>query len=132
MYKDDIWYRKLCQAVEEHRPDFTEKQVKQFAIDYMLRIAQRVRDYSDSCEVCRSFQHTLTRLEEQFQELPDSKAQRQYQKKQLQEMAEHFVGAHRLAPSRYYLIKYLRFGLTIGMVAGSINSPCAAHSSAIA
>ena len=110
MYKDDIWYRKLEQAVDEHRPDFTEKQRKKFAIDFMMRIARRVKDFSDSCETCRSCQHTLTRMEEEFLELPGSKAQRQYQRKQLQLMAEHFASEHRLAPPRFYLLKYLRYG----------------------
>lgn len=118
MYKDDIWFRKLEQAVEEHRPDFTEKQLKKYAIDLMMRIARRVKDYSDRCETCRSFQHTLTRLEEEFPELPDSKAQRQYQRNQLQQMAEHFASAHRLAPERYYLMKYLRFGVIAGALVG--------------
>lgn len=118
MYKDDIWYRKLAQAVDEHRPDFTEKQLKQFAIEFMMRIAGRIKNYSDSCETCRDFQHTLNRMEEEFPELPDSKAQRQYQRKQLQAMAEHFANAHRLAPSRYYLMKYLRYGLIAGMLIG--------------
>ena len=120
MYKDDIWFRKLSQAVDAHRPDFSDKQLKKFAIDFMMRIAQRVKDYSGTCEVCRSYQHTLTRLEEEFQELPDSKAQRQYQKKQLQEMTDHFASAHRLAPPRYYLVKYLRLGLIAGLFTGII------------
>ena len=120
MYKDDIWYRKLTQAVDEHRPDFTKKQLQKFAIDFMMRIAWRVKDYSDSCETCRSFQHALTRLEEEFSELPDSKAQRQYQTKQLREMAVHFASVHRLAPPRYYLLKYLRYGLIAGLLAGII------------
>ena len=120
MYKDDIWYRKLTQTVEEHRSDFTEKQIRKFSVDFMMRIARRVKDYSDSCETCRGFQHTLTRLEEEFQELPDSKAQRQYQAKQLRAIAEHFVRAHRLAPPRYFLMQYLRYGLIGGLLTGIV------------
>ena len=120
MYKDDIWYRKLTQAVEEHRSDFTEKQIQKFSVDFMMRIARRVKDYSDSCETCRGFQHTLTRLEEEFQELPDSKAQRHYQTQQLRVIAEHFVRAHRLAPPRYFLMQYLRYGLIGGLLTGIV------------
>jgi hypothetical protein len=120
MYKDDIWHRKLVQAVNEHRHDFSEKQTRKYQIELMLRIAQRVKDSSDGCEICRSFQHTLTRLEEEFQELPGSKAQRRYQVEQLREMAEHFVKAHRLAPSAYYTRQFIRYGLIGGLLIGIV------------
>lgn len=118
MYKDDIWHRKLVQAVDEHRQDFTQKQQRKYQIEFMLRIAKRVKESSDGCETCRSLQHTLTRLEAEFQELPGSKAQRRYQVEQLGEMAEHFVKAHRLAPPVYYTRQYVRYGLIGGLLIG--------------
>jgi hypothetical protein len=118
MYKDEIWYRKLEQAVDEHRESLTEKQWRKYNIDGLLRVANRVRQFSDDCDTCQSYQHALTRLEEEFQELPDSKAQRQYQADQLQEMATHFVNAHQIAPPGYFLRKWLRRGLIAGAVVG--------------
>ncbi len=118
MYKDDLWYRKLVKDIQEHRPDFNEKQWRTYQVEFMLRIALRVKEASDACPTCRGFQHTLTRLEEEFPELPESKAQRHYQAQQLRLMAEHFVKAHRLVPPRYYVRLYAYYGLIAGLLAG--------------
>ncbi len=118
MYKDELWHRKLVRDIEEHRVDFTEKQLRAYQIDLMLRIALRVKDFSDACETCRNFQRTLSRMEEEFPELPGSKAQRHYQTQQLRLMAEHFVKAHRLAPSNYYTRLYANYGIVAGLLFG--------------
>ena len=120
MYRDEIWYRKLERAIGERRDGFTDKQWQKFQIDHLLKIANRVREFSDGCEICKGYQHILNRLEEEFRELPDSKAQRQYQIEQLALMDTHFVAAHRLAPPRYFLRKRLRIGLVGGAIAGVI------------
>lgn len=118
MYRDEIWYRKLEQAIDDRRDDLTDKQWKRFQVEHLLRVANRVREMSDACETCKSYQHTLTRLEEEFAELPDSKAQRQYQAEQLREMGKHFVKAHNLAPPSFFLRKWLRLGLLVGVMGG--------------
>jgi hypothetical protein len=122
MYKDDIWYRKLEAAVEERRDALTAKQWTRYRIDYLLRVADRVREFSDSCEVCQDYQHTLTRLEEELQELPNSKAQRQYQEGQLRRMGEHFVATHHLAPPGFFLRRWLRTGVFAGLGAGLVSA----------
>lgn len=121
MYKDEIWYRKLESAVNGRRDDFSDKQWRKFQVGRLLRTANRVRETSESCETCQSYQHTLTRLEEEFAELPDSKAQRQYQAEQLREMGQHFVRAHGFAPSGYFLRYWLRMGLRVGALAGFLG-----------
>lgn len=118
MYKDEIWYRKLVQAVEEHREQFSQKQWDSFRVDLLLKVANRVREFSGECMTCRGYQHTLTRLEEEFQELPDSKAQRQYQREQLRAMTDHLVQAHRLAAPGYFARKRLKFGVLVGLALG--------------
>lgn len=118
MYKDELWYRKLVRDIDEHRQDFTDKQLRAYQVDFMLRIASRVKEASDACETCRDFQHTLSRMEEEFPELPGSKAQRHYQVQQLRLMAEHFVKAHRLSPPKYYTRLYTNYGIVAGLLFG--------------
>ncbi len=121
MYKDEIWYRKLTAAVDGHREAFTAKQWAKYRIDDVLKVANRVRESSESCEVCQGYQHTLSRLEEEFAELPGSRAQRQYQEGQLRRMEEHFVDVHRLAPPGFFLRKWLRIGVSVGLGAGLVS-----------
>ncbi len=122
MYKDEIWFRKLEAAVEAQREALTAKQWTKYRIDYVLKVANRIREFSESCEVCQGYQHTLTRLEEEFPELPGSKAQRQYQGAQLRRIEEHFVVAHRLAPPGFFLRKWLRTGVFVGLGAGLVST----------
>jgi len=118
MYKDEIWYRKLEQALDERRDAFTDKEWGKYNIEGLRKVANRVRQFSESCPTCTGYQHTLTRLEEELQELPDSKAQRQYQAEQLKEMGAHFVQEHELAPPKWFFRKYLRLGLIAGSIIG--------------
>ena len=118
MYRDELWYRQLIRDIEAHRWSFTDKQLRAYQIDLMLRIALRVKELSDACETCRSFQRTLSRMEEEFPELPGSKAQRHYQIQQLRLMIEHFVKAHRLAPAHYYTRLLANYGLVVGLIFG--------------
>lgn len=118
MYKDELWYRQLVRDIEAHQADFTAKQQRAYQMDFVLRIALRVKEASDACETCRGFQSTLSRLEEELPELPGSKAQRHYQAQQLRLIAEHFVKAHRLAPAQYYTRLYANYGFITGLLFG--------------
>jgi hypothetical protein len=120
MYKDEIWHRKFEQAVVNRRDLFSDKQWTKFDLDYLLKVANRVRELSDSCETCRAYQQTLTRLEEELQELPNSKAQRQYQAGQLDEIGRHFIAAHKIAPPRFCLKRWLKIGLFAGLGIGFV------------
>jgi len=120
MYKDDLWYTHFTRAIEERKSQFSDKQQAQYQIDFILRLARRVRDGSDRSETCRGFQHTLTRLEEEMGELPGSKAQRQYHRKMLAEMSEYFVKQYRLAPPQYYAHKGMLYGVSIGVALGAV------------
>lgn len=118
MYKDEMWYRNWSRAIDEHKDDMTDKQWVKYNIRLMLALGKRVKNFSDNCQVCREYQHNLTRLEEEMQELPDSKAQRQYQSKMLGIMTDHMVKQHRIAPPNYFVRKMIRYGLYAGLVIG--------------
>ena len=118
MYRDELWYRQLIRDLETHQLGFSDKQLRAYQIDLMLRIALRVKELSDTCELCRDFQRILSRMEEEFPELPGSKAQRHYQIRQLRLMTEHFVKAHRLAPPQYYTRLYANYGFVLGLLFG--------------
>jgi hypothetical protein len=118
MYKDELWYRQLIRDIEERRLDFTDKQLRTYQVDLVLRVALRVKELSDACETCRSFQRILSRMEEEFPELPGSKAQRHYHIQQLRLMTEHFVKEHHLAPALYYTRLYANYGFVVGLLFG--------------
>jgi len=118
MYKDELWYRQLIRDIEAHQSDFTEKQLHAYQIDLLLRLALRIKETSDACETCRSFQSLLSRLAEELPQLPGSKAQRRSQIQQLRIIVEHFVKAHRLAPAQYYTHLYANYGFITGLLLG--------------
>ncbi|MDF1512879.1 MAG: hypothetical protein P1S60_03610 [Anaerolineae bacterium] len=118
MFKDEMWHRNWSRAVSEHKDDLSDKQWQKNKIDLMLKIGKRVKDFSDGCATCRGYQHPLTRLEEEMHELPDSRAQRQYQAQMLGNIADHMVKEHRIAPARYYSVKMLRYGAIAGLIIG--------------
>ena len=120
MYKDELWYRQLIRDIEVHRSDFTDRQLHAYQIDLMLRLALQIKEASDACETCRSFQSVLSRLEEELPELPGSKAQCHHQVQQLRLIVEHFVKAHRLAPAHYYTRLHANYGFIVGLLLGIV------------
>jgi len=118
MYKDELWYRQLIRDIEAQQTDFTDKQLHAYQVDLLLRLALRIKEASDACETCCSFQTTLSRLAEEFPQLSGSKAQRRYQAQQLRIIVEHFVKAHRLAPTYYYTHLYANYGFIVGLLLG--------------
>jgi hypothetical protein len=118
MYKDELWYRQFIRDIEQHQPDFTDKQLHAYQVDVMLRLALRTKEASDACETCRGFQSTLSHLAEDLPELPGSKAQRHHQAQQLRQLIEHFVKAHRMAPAQYYTRLYASYGFITGLLFG--------------
>jgi len=118
MYKDELWYRQFIRDIEQHRSDFTDRQLHAYQIDLMLRLALWIKEASDACETCRSFQSALSRLAEELPELPGSKAQCHHQVQQLRLIVEHLVKAHRLAPAQYYTRLYANYGFITGLLFG--------------
>lgn len=66
MYRDELWYRQLVRDIEVHQSDFTEKQLHAYQVDLLLRLALRIKEASDACETCRSYQSILSRLVEEL------------------------------------------------------------------
>lgn len=118
MYKDELWYRQLTRDIEAHWAGFTDRQLRAYQIDLMLCIASRIKEHSDACETCRSFQQTLSHMVEEFPALPESSAQRHHQIRQLRLMTEHFVKVHRLAPAQYHTRLYANYGFVAGLLFG--------------
>jgi hypothetical protein len=118
VYKDELWHRQLIHAIDACQADLSAKQLRAYQVDLMLRIASRVKELSDTCEACCSFQQTLTHLLEELPELPQSKAQRYHHARQLHFMTEHFVKAHRLAPAHYYIRLGASYGFVLGLLGG--------------
>ncbi len=118
MYKHNLWYQQFTRAVEKRQETFTEQQIKKFQLPLLLRLAQRVAEFSEKCETCRGYQQILTRLEEEMGELPTSQAQRQYQKRQIQAQAAHFRQAHGLYTPGYFAVTGLTLGLSLGSAVG--------------
>ena len=122
MYKDEMWYRNWSRAVDAHKEELTDKQWEKYGIAYILKLGRRVKDFSDHCKPCRDYQHPLTRLEEEMRELPDSKAQRQYQAQLIGSLTDHMVKQHRIAPPNYHVKKMLKYGMIAGVVIGVLVS----------
>jgi hypothetical protein len=120
MYKDDLWYRRLMHELEEHRENFTEKEIRRYRIPLMERAAKRVAEFSEKCATCKDYQHTLTRLEEEMHALPESPAQRDHQRATLLALGDHFRAEHDLSTPGHYRRRWLRLGTYAGIALGAL------------
>jgi FtsZ-binding cell division protein ZapB len=116
--KNQAWYRETVKALESRQRAFDEKQIDAFQLPLLKRCAERIAELSNHCETCHGFQHNISRLVEETQHLPKSKAQRRHQIGEIREFTKHLRKEHELFTKRYWVSRGLNYGALLGMGVG--------------
>ncbi len=116
--ENQTWYRETIKVLEAKQRAFDEKQIDAFQLPLLQRCAKRIAELSNHCETCHGFQHPITRLVEEMQHLPKSKAQRRYQINEIRTYTAHLRKEHNLTTKRYWVSRGLNYGGVLGMGAG--------------
>lgn len=116
--ENQAWYRETVKALQGKQRVFDEKQLKAYQLSLLQRSAERIAEFSHRCETCRDFQHDITRLVEEMQHLPESKAQRRHQISEIRKFTAHLRKEHDLTTKRYWVSQGLNYGALLGMGVG--------------
>ncbi|MBN2682823.1 MAG: hypothetical protein JXR58_09970 [Bacteroidales bacterium] len=108
---------KIKGIIEKH--NIAYKDYSFFMLTRLPGIAEKLEEFSDSCEDCKNYMHTL---EKQINILPkivsDDVSYRKEYEKTLDLISRHLRKEHKLVPERFFVAVYSTFGLFGGLFLG--------------
>jgi len=116
--ENQTWHRETVKTLEAKQRAFDDKQIDAFQLPLLQQCVKRIADLSHHCETCQDFQHNITRLVEEMQHLPKSKAQRRHQIAEIRTFTAHLRKEHNLYTKRYWISRGLNYGALLGMGVG--------------
>ncbi len=108
------WIDEIEQVFDNKR--YTHMQQRSFRSDRFVKMAGKVKDFSETCPVCKGFKEEMIGItkqlkeEEKFQELTFEKYLFLFRK-----LADHLKSIHQLVLPNYYSSKYAFIGMATGL-----------------
>ena len=114
------WYNRVVQEINLHKNALNKKDYKKYKLDLLLRIAERVDDFSSICGKCQLFQPEITRLTGDLQNISlMSKENRKSYFKTIGNITKHLRKQHKLVTAGYYLGICMSIGTGVGIAIGA-------------
>ncbi|MBA7674086.1 hypothetical protein ES703_82293 [subsurface metagenome] len=114
------WYNRVVQEINLHKNALNKKDYKKYKLDLLLRIAERVDDFSSICGKCQLFQPEITRLTGDLQNISlMSKENRKSYFKTIGNITKHLRKQHKLVTAGYYLRICMSIGTGVGVAIGA-------------
>ena len=111
------WYNRTATEINLHQDTLNKKDSKKYKLDLLLRVANRVDDFSSYCGECQMFQQEITTLAQDLGnliQLPD-KERRKSHIKEINNIVKHLKKEHKLITEGYYR----GMGMIIGPAMGT-------------
>ena len=117
MSKLKVWSNTIKQNIENQSDDIFKRDYKFFKIDRLEKIAERIDEFSEKCEVCQSLKPELENISEHVAQLINGspKERSQYEKRN-EILVKHLKEAHGLIHREYYASVYSLAGFAGGSV----------------
>ena len=117
MSKLNVWSNTIKQNIENQRESIFKRDYKFFKIDRLEKVAERIDEYSDNCEVCQSFKPEVENISLNVAELingsPNNRSQ--YEKRN-EVLIKHLKEEHGLVHREYYASVYSFAGFAGGII----------------
>lgn len=117
MSKVNAWSNIIKQNIEKQSDQIFKRDYKFYKIDRLEKIAERIDEYSDTCEICQSFKPEVENISEHTAELINgSPSERSQYEKRNGVLVKHLKDIHHLVHKEYYASVYSLAGFAGGSV----------------
>ena len=114
------WYDDTAKTINSYRDTLTEKEAKKYKLDFLLRVAGRVDQFSEECGRCQIFQQEITQLLQDLGNLSLlSKGARQSYGRAIKNMVKHLQHDHKLITAGHYVGLGTSIGTGLGVAIGA-------------
>lgn len=119
MAKLKTWSVGIKRKLDEHRSQIRKSDYKFFNVDRLERVAERLDEFSEECEVCKELKSDVEHLAEHLPDYLDGTLhkRREFEKRN-DTPVMHLRKAHQLYPQNYFTSVYALAGLSAGLLAG--------------
>lgn len=119
------WYNRVSKEIAQHRDSLSQKDVKKYKLDLLLRVVGRVDDLSSTCGECQLLQQEIPTLIQSLGNMvylpkPDAKTARKSYFKLIDTITKHLKKKHKLVTEGYYKGIGMLIGGGIGTVLGAV------------
>ena len=120
MDEHTVWLLDISERIRGLKAVLSEWEYKKRRLDYILRVTQKVADFSQTCEECRNFQAEITNLIHDMGSMaPATKKVKSNYRVKIKKISSHLAKIHKLS----YKGQYIGLGLSIGIgIGASIGS----------
>ena len=117
-FKD--WYDGIVKEIDQQKNRLDKKAQKKYRVNFLLRAAKRVADFSEDCETCRGFQGEIDTFASRLGDAEQfSKEERKEYSRTRKKLTEHLQKRHKLVPEGYYMGVGVALGMSIGVAIGT-------------
>lgn len=121
------WYENIEKVMGSYQASLTPKEVKNYKLDLLLRLARRVADFSEECGQCQVFQPDITQMGQELGTLSKrSKDVRRAYARKIKLIVRHLQSRHKLVTEGRYRNRGMIIGSGVGAALGGILSAAGA------
>ena len=121
------WYERIAREIGIFQNSLNKKEAKKYKLDYLLKIAGRVDEFSGTCGECQLFQQDINQLVQDLSlliQMPSKEGLKNY-RKSTGKITKHLQKAHKLVTKGYYVGICMAIGTGTGV---ALNAPPVADS----
>lgn len=117
MDKLNVWSKQIIIDLNQKKEELYKRDYKFFKIDRLERIAERVDEFSDSCEECYKLKPEIEDITDRLTEYVNgSPRKRAEYEKRSEAILKHLKKKHKLSQKSYYSSVYTAIGLAAGLL----------------
>jgi len=115
------WLEDISARIATLKSSLTPREYKKFKLDYLLRLARRVAEFSEICPECQIYRSDISDLVKELGGITlMSKDDRKRYSSKMNEITKHLKKAHKLVSAGYYVSMGAGFGWLAGTALGAV------------
>ena len=114
------WLNRISKRIRGLKAVLSEQEYKKRKLDYILRLIQRIANFSPTCEECYKYQGEITNLINEMRTMaPSSNTAKRNNRTKIKTIVNHLSKKHKLSFPGQHIGFGLSIGIGIGVSAGS-------------
>ena len=111
------WYNRVAREIGIFQGSLNKKEAKKYKLDFLLKIAGRVDEFSGTCGECQLFQQDISQLIQDLSlliQMPSKEGLKKY-RRSTGSITKHLQKVHKLVTKGYYVGICMAIGTGIGV-----------------